>query len=65
MSTRYHTKCTADTLISLPNIPVNPQMKTVKCRMTRFLLSVEGAVSEGIIWVLLITECSLIYQTIH
>ena len=30
MSTRYQTRLTADTEISAPSMPVNPQMKTVK-----------------------------------
>ena len=50
MSTRYHTSGTAVVLISFPKMPVNPQIKTVKCNMSRFLFSVAGEVSCDIIW---------------
>lgn len=38
IKTRYQTKLVAEIEINAPNIPVNPQTKTVQCNMTRFLL---------------------------
>jgi len=49
IKTRYHTNCTAAMVINLPRILVNPQIKTVKWSIKRFLLMPCGVVFSGII----------------
>jgi hypothetical protein len=53
MSTRYHTNGTAEIEISLPKMPVKPQIKTVKWRIIRFLFSWAGTSFFAIILALL------------
>ena len=52
MSTRYQTRLTADIEMSAPSMPVKPQIKTVKCRIKRFLFSPADVFFGYIIWVL-------------
>ena len=42
ISTLYQTNGTAEMVINCPNMPVNPQMKTVRWSITRFLLGLSG-----------------------
>ena len=45
IKTRYHTSCVAGMEINAPRIPVNPQTKTVRCRIARFLFTLVVFVS--------------------